>query len=39
MDLQDIEVGSSFPRSCDNVYCRCEKASSESEAGTHHLSV
>jgi hypothetical protein len=39
MDVQDIEVASFIPRTCDKVYCHCEKASSGSEAGTHRLFV
>ena len=39
MDVQDIEGGTSLPGLGDKVYCRCEKASFEFEAGTHDLSV
>jgi hypothetical protein len=39
MDVQDIEAGSFIPGICNKVYCRCNKASSGSKAGTHRLSV
>jgi hypothetical protein len=39
MDVQGIEAGSFLPGSCDKICCNYEKASSEAEARTHHLSV
>ena len=39
MDVPDIEVESVLPGSCEKVCCRWEKASSESEATAHQLSV